>query len=84
MSASVARLREGGAVITTIDPADRRRTLVRRADHIASFADDLRAIAPVDEAIAAAIGSDNPTRVDEIVTTLGTLASLLQAGAAHP
>ena len=34
VSAAVARLREGGALVTTVDPNDRRRTLVRPSPEV--------------------------------------------------
>src|SRR5215469_15091318 len=52
VSASVARLRELGALVTSSDPRDRRRTLTRLAPGIRQRA--RRAEVPVDTALAAA------------------------------
>lgn len=80
VSASVARLRAAGVFVTADDPRDRRRTLVRQAPGLPARA--ARFSAPVDDAIAAAIGTDEPARVAEIVTALERLAAaLVRSGA---
>src|SRR5947207_4856 len=50
VSAAVARLRDGGAFVTTVDPQDRRRTRVRPAPEILRRATHLRS-APIDGAL---------------------------------
>jgi DNA-binding transcriptional ArsR family regulator len=78
VSASVARLREAGVVTTGVDPRDRRRTLVSRSPDVPRRAAAFSA--PIDDAIAAAIGTDDPTRVGEVITALEGLAAVLEIG----
>lgn len=73
VSASVARLRERGAVITAIDPNDRRRTLVRPSPTVPRQATQLVS-APIEAALAAALGTENPPEVAEVASALETLA----------
>ncbi|WP_253885214.1 MarR family winged helix-turn-helix transcriptional regulator [Actinokineospora diospyrosa] len=68
VSASVARLREVGVLTTTQDPADRRRTLVRRAEGM-----PVQVHAPIEAAITEAVG---PERAGEAIAALETLARL--------
>lgn len=75
VSASVAKLCTTGVLVANIDPGDRRRTLVRQAPDIPARAKQFSA--PIDDALAAAIATDDPARVREIVKTLETLAQLL-------
>jgi hypothetical protein len=53
---------------------------LRRTERIAVIADEVRTNAPVDEAVAATIGTDDPDRAKEIVRMLECLASLLRTG----
>ncbi|MEV4314880.1 MarR family transcriptional regulator [Actinocrispum sp. NPDC049592] len=69
VSASVTRLREGGVFITTTDPKDRRRTLVRASPDVPARAQ--RFSVPVDDAVAAAVGAGNAA---EVLAALETLA----------
>jgi DNA-binding MarR family transcriptional regulator len=74
VSASVARLRDAGILVVSADPKDRRRTLVRvdfqqRAEQITS--------GTVDDAVAAALATDDPGEVKEIVSMLEALAARL-------
>jgi DNA-binding MarR family transcriptional regulator len=79
VSASVARLREFGALVTSIDPRDRRRTLTRVAPGIRQRSQ--RAAVPVDSALSAALGSSDPTEVEEVIEALdGLAARLMPAG----
>jgi DNA-binding MarR family transcriptional regulator len=75
VSASVARLREFGALVTSADPRDRRRTLTRLAPGIAQRSQ--RAAVPVDSVLAAALGSSDPTELDEVTAALDRLAARL-------
>jgi DNA-binding MarR family transcriptional regulator len=75
VSASVTRLREAGVFVTTTDPQDRRRTLVKRSPDIPARAQ--RFSTPIDDAVAAAIGTDDRARVGEVLTALHTLATHL-------
>ncbi|MBD3141393.1 MarR family winged helix-turn-helix transcriptional regulator [Microbispora bryophytorum] len=73
VSAAVARLREVGAVVTESDPRDRRRLLIRPAPEASDRVEQVRA-APIDTTLAAALGTDDPQRVAEIVALLDELA----------
>ncbi|WP_211349401.1 MarR family winged helix-turn-helix transcriptional regulator [Micromonospora pisi] len=73
VSACVARLREAGAIDTEADPTDRRRLLVRPAARISARVDRVRS-APIEGALAAALGTDDPQRIAEVAAALDTLA----------
>ncbi|MFE1322699.1 MarR family winged helix-turn-helix transcriptional regulator [Kitasatospora phosalacinea] len=74
ISTAVARLKEAGAVRTDPDPADRRRTLVRPAEHPSARVAAVRATG-VDDALAAALGPDPaPERLAEVTAALDVLA----------
>jgi DNA-binding MarR family transcriptional regulator len=75
VSASIARLRELGALEMWIDPRDRRRTLTRLAPGIRRRSQ--RAAVPVDSVLAAALRSSDPTEVEEVIEALGGLAARL-------
>ncbi len=72
VSASIARLRELGALVTSIDPRDRRRTLTRLAPGIRQRSQ--RAAVPVDSVLAAALGGADPTEVEEVIEALDRLS----------
>ena len=77
VSASVARLRAlGGALETTVDPLDRRRTLVRPAWEAETQAAPAAAT-PIDRALVAALGTDDPKEIADVVAALETLAQRL-------
>lgn len=77
VSESVARLRDQGMVQTGPDPRDGRRTLVRLAaghkDRVASHA-----AAPVDAALAEALGETDPAALAEIIAALTGLTRRLK------
>ena len=73
VSACVARLRAAGAIDTAVDPDDRRRLLVRPAAEVSARVAEVRA-APVDAALATAIGTDDQQRIAEVMAALDTLA----------
>lgn len=75
VSASIARLRELGALVTSIDPRDRRRTLTRLAPGIRQRSQ--RAAVPVDSVLAAALGSSDPRELEETIEALDDLAARL-------
>jgi DNA-binding MarR family transcriptional regulator len=77
VSACVARLRQAGVLETTTDPEDRRRTLVRPTAEARRRAHD-RPPAKIDEAIAQAIGTDDPADISRVQDTLAVLADLLR------
>jgi DNA-binding MarR family transcriptional regulator len=76
VSTAVARLREAGSVDTEPDPADRRRLLIRQAARMSARVAEVRA-SGIDDAVAAALGTDDPERVAEVTAALRTLARLL-------
>jgi DNA-binding MarR family transcriptional regulator len=73
VSASIARLRSVGAVITETDPKDRRRTIIKVAPQVSDRVTQIRDV-PIDAALAAALGTDDPERVRETVAALEALA----------
>jgi DNA-binding MarR family transcriptional regulator len=76
VSASVARLREAGGLITTTDPTDRRRTLVSPNPEVRRGLPSL-AWVPVDAVLARAIGTGDPGQAAEAAAALELLARLL-------
>ena len=78
VSAAVSRVRELGVVVTAVDEHDRRRTLVRLAPGIRRRA--RRAEAPVDGALAAALGTSDREVVDEVLDSLDMIAGHLLPG----
>jgi DNA-binding MarR family transcriptional regulator len=76
VSATVARFRDQGLMVTEPDPADRRRTLVRPAPGVPEAGRERADSATVDDALAAAMGV-KPTEVAWIVTVLESLARQL-------
>jgi DNA-binding MarR family transcriptional regulator len=76
VSASVARLRAEGALETSVDSGDGRRTLVRLA---AGFSERARRRPPiaVDAALAAGIPSADPQRVAQTIEALEVVAELV-------
>jgi DNA-binding MarR family transcriptional regulator len=76
VSASVAKLRDLGALVTEVDPADRRRTLVRPAPGMIRRA-ARRASVPVDETVAKALGSAGEGEVTEVLAALELLGRML-------
>jgi DNA-binding MarR family transcriptional regulator len=76
VSAAVARLREKGGVITTTDPADRRRTLVSPNPDIQRTLPS-RVSGSVDTVLAKAIGASDPDQIAAAVAALELLAKLL-------
>jgi DNA-binding MarR family transcriptional regulator len=76
VSESVARLRDEGLVVTEVDPADRRRTLVRmNPDHLRRVA--RKGSASVDAALADAFGESDPANAEALVNTLSDMARRL-------
>ncbi|GIH46958.1 DNA-binding transcriptional regulator, MarR family [Microbispora rosea] len=81
VSGAVARLKEAGAVVTAPDPADRRRVLIRQAPGRPARVEAVRA-AGIEEPLAAALGTDDPAQVAEVVAALEFLARRLAPGSA--
>ncbi|MGI5492227.1 MarR family winged helix-turn-helix transcriptional regulator [Microtetraspora malaysiensis] len=73
VSAAVARLRQAGAVVTEPDPRDRRRLLIRPAPDASPRVAEVRS-ASIDAALVAALGTDDPERVAQVVALLDELA----------
>ncbi|MCP2361513.1 DNA-binding MarR family transcriptional regulator [Nonomuraea thailandensis] len=76
VSAAIGRLRTAGAVIAETDPRDRRRTIIREAPEVSERVTRVRDT-PIDDALAAALGTDDPQRVRETVAALEELADRL-------
>lgn len=72
VSTAIARLKEAGTVITTTDPADRRRALVSQAADVSDQLAEVRATS-VEPALTKALGTDDPARVTELSRTLEQL-----------
>jgi DNA-binding MarR family transcriptional regulator len=75
VSTSIARLRELGALVTSVDPRDRRRTLTRLAPGIRQRS--RRAEVSVDAVLTEALGSPDPTELEEVIEALDGLAARL-------
>lgn len=73
VSTAVARLKETGAIVTAPDPADRRRLLVRKSPDLSDRVVQVRATA-IDDALAKALGADDPERIREVADALAVLA----------
>jgi DNA-binding MarR family transcriptional regulator len=80
VSASVNRLREAGALITTTDPADRRRTLVSPNPEVRRGVPSMP-WEPLDAVLARAIGTGDTGQAAEAVAALELLARLLMPDA---
>jgi DNA-binding MarR family transcriptional regulator len=76
VSAAIGRLRTVGAVIAETDPRDRRRTIIREAPEASERVTRVRDT-PIDDALATALGTDDPQRVRETVAALEELADRL-------
>lgn len=73
VSGAVARLREAGSVVTSPDPADGRRQLIRRAPDVSERVAEVRA-SRIDDALIAALGTADPDRLREVTDALDVLA----------
>ena len=76
VSVTVARFRDAGVMVTELDPADRRRTLVSPAPGVREFGQRLANTTTVDAVLAKAMGAE-PGEVKEIVGHLEVLARRL-------
>jgi hypothetical protein len=78
VSLAVARLKEVGVLATTVDPGDRRRTLVRAATAMSSGGENpLLLSAPIDAALSGALGTDDPRELAAAIAALESLARQL-------
>ncbi|MFD7155182.1 MarR family transcriptional regulator [Kribbella sp. NPDC059898] len=73
VSTAVARLKEAGAVVTTTDPTDRRRALVSPASTVSDRLAQVRA-SSIEPALAATLGTDDPSRLAAVTTALEQLS----------
>ncbi|MET7605944.1 helix-turn-helix domain-containing protein [Streptomyces avermitilis] len=73
VSTAVARLKETGAITTAPDPADRRRLLVRQSPDLSNRVAQVRATT-IDDALAKALGADDPKRIQEVADAIAVLA----------
>ncbi|MGW6916381.1 hypothetical protein ACWGB8_21530 [Kitasatospora sp. NPDC054939] len=76
VSTAVARLREAGSIVTEVDPADRRRMLVRRAPELTPRRIEV-AGATIDDALVRALGTDDPQALAEVLAALDVLGRRL-------
>lgn len=76
VSTSVARLRELGALETSLDASDGRRTLVKLADGVRER-QATRASLPIDESLATALGTADPKEIAQVADALEGLAKRL-------
>lgn len=81
VSGAVARLKDAGSIVTAPDPADGRRQLIRRAPHTSERVSEVRA-SRIDDALATALGTDDPERLREVAEALDVLARHLTPEAA--
>jgi DNA-binding MarR family transcriptional regulator len=82
VSAAVARLRDRGVLVTTVDPTDRRRTLVAPSrTHLAKVERAQHEMEPIDDILTAALvermGPAGAEHVAEATAALELLARLL-------
>ena len=80
VSASVAKLRDEGLFTTTIDPNDRRRTLVRRSPEVTRRAAN-KPMVPIDDALANALGTSDPNLIEKLSQALDLIAHHLNPDA---
>ncbi|MFJ3533691.1 MULTISPECIES: helix-turn-helix domain-containing protein [unclassified Streptomyces] len=81
VSGAVARLKDAGSIVTAPDPADGRRQLIRRAPQASERVSQVRA-SRIDDALATALGTDDPERLREVAEALDVLARHLTPEAA--
>lgn len=76
VSGAVARLREGGAIVTEPDPKDRRRTLISQSPEISARVAEVRATT-IDAALSTALHTDDPKKLTKVTGLLESLAEHL-------
>ncbi|HVC40333.1 MAG TPA: MarR family winged helix-turn-helix transcriptional regulator [Candidatus Dormibacteraeota bacterium] len=83
VSESVARLRDDGLVVTEVDPADGRRTLVRvTPEHTRAVA--RKGARPVEAALRDALGGTDPEAMRAVAGALDLLAARIRPGEPGP
>jgi DNA-binding transcriptional ArsR family regulator len=80
VSVSIARLQKGGALVTGVDPDDRRKTLVRPASGVIERVAE-RVSVPIDTALSRALGTLDPRVLADTNDKLESLAVSLLAEA---
>ncbi|WNI33639.1 helix-turn-helix domain-containing protein [Streptomyces sp. ITFR-6] len=81
VSGAVARLKDAGSIVTAPDPADGRRQLIRPAPRTSERVSEVRA-SRIDDALATALGTDDPERLREVAEAVDVLARHLTPEAA--
>jgi len=77
VSAAIARLRDGGALVTETDPADRRRTLVRPSPRIPARRAKVPTT-PLASVLGPALGLEDPDEIAHVVGLLDELAAAFE------
>ena len=77
VSAAIARLRDGGALVTETDPDDRRRTLVRPSREIPARRAKVPTT-PLEDVLGPALGLENPHEIAHVVELLTELATTFE------
>jgi len=77
VSQSVAKLRELGVLETSVDPSDRRRTLVRPTPLMRQRRARVGAATPLEGILVAQLAESQQDRVDEAAAAIELLAGLL-------
>ena len=83
VSEIVARLRNAGALETSPDPNDRRRTLVKVSDSLPPLVAGLGATS-VDELLIEALGDTPPDQAAQLIAALSEITDRLRATLASP
>lgn len=80
VSGAVKRLESGGALVTRIDPKDRRRTLVRVAPDVRAKARKVKS-RPLTDVVGEALGTDDPIEINDVLDMLTRLAERFESSA---
>jgi DNA-binding MarR family transcriptional regulator len=83
VSGAVKRLELGGALVTRIDPRDRRRTLVRVAPDVRAKARKVEG-RPLTDVVGEVLGTDDPSEIDDVLDMLTRLAERFEAASSPP
>jgi DNA-binding MarR family transcriptional regulator len=74
VSGAIARLRDGGALVTETDPDDRRRTLVRPSPDIPARRAQVPTT-PLTDVLGPALGTEDPDEIAHAIELLTELAA---------
>lgn len=83
VSGAVKRLEVGGALVTHVDPDDRRRTLVRVAADVRSKARKVPS-RPLSDVIGDALGTQDQAEIGEVLNMLSRISERFEAASAGP